>query len=338
MRTPTQTEARHATARSGDARKQPASRGWPTPRSPGEPGPASSPENSRACGPAGPSILGNLVSRALETSISVLLSPQLAVLCYSPRDTSTGSIPVPSPGPPCSPAVVSAMNTSSAVGIRMAGASTDPDGWVSLGAGSEHRNPCSAAAGLHRFILAAGKPVFPSLHQRLPRGDRRQGQLFCSWLGDCGPRGLSEAEGRKERPASHPVPTAHGPSPTCRLRPFSDKAFGGPDALGLSLSLEPGRQGEGIARHGVGSEGRGLECPCLPPNGEDWLAGWRSLGWSVQLWALQQHTLPPAPLSLASQTHGASFVGRSGRALSPPDPRDPGGWIWGGQAPLQGQW
>lgn len=36
----------------------------------------------------------------------------------------------------------------------------------------------------------------------------------------------------------------------------------------------------------------GTFLPALP--GEDWLAGWRSSGWSVQRWAPQQQQLPPA--------------------------------------------
>lgn len=160
-------------------------------------------------------------------------------------------------------------------------------------AGSEHRNPCSTAAGLHRFILAAGKPVFPIPASEAPERGQETGATILLLAGGLWSQRFGEAEGRKERQPAL-IPTAHGPSPTCRLRPFSDKAFGGPDGLGLSLSLEPGRQGRNSSpRGGFRGEG-GLECPCLPPNGEDWLAGWRSLGWSVQLWALQQHQLPPA--------------------------------------------
>lgn len=161
--------------------------------------PASSPEPQRACA-CWPLDLGNLVSRATRPPISVVLSPQLAVLCYSPRDISTGTIPVLSLARP-SPAVVSRPDTSSAVRSRMAGASTDPDGsacpleqGVSIGI-------LARAAGLHRFILAAGKPVFPIPASEAPREGTGAGATILLLAGGLWSQRFGEAEGKERKTA-----------------------------------------------------------------------------------------------------------------------------------------
>lgn len=158
-------------------------------------------------------------------------------------------------------------------------------------AGSEHRNPCSAAAGLHRFILAAGKPVFPIPASEAPERGQETGATILLLAGGLWSQRFGEAEGRKERQSAL-IRTAHGavthvpPAALCRQ---------GLWRAGCPWPVsEPGRQGrKGSPRGGFRGEA-GLERPCLPHNSEDWLAGWRSSGWSVRLWALQQHQLPPA--------------------------------------------
>ena len=68
-------------------------------------------------------------------------------------------------------------------------------------------------------------------------------------------------------------PPCTGPSPTCCLQPFANKAFGGLAALGLS---EPGAReaGEEWSPPGGLRREAGLEHPCLPcPVRTGWLGG-----------------------------------------------------------------
>lgn len=86
--------------------------------------------------------------------------------------------------------------------------------------------------------------MFPIPASEAPERGQGTGATILLLAGGLWSQKFGEAEGRKERqPAS--IPTAQGTSPTCRLRPFTDKAFGGPDALGLSLSPEPGAREAG---------------------------------------------------------------------------------------------
>lgn len=104
-------------------------------------------------------------------------------------------------------------------------------------------------------------------------------------------------------------PPRTGPSPTCCLQPFANKAFGGLAALGLS---EPGAreaEEEWSPPGGLRREAR-LEHPCLPSRVRT--------GWRVAVVGLVGSALGSAaaaaacPRSSALQTRGASFVGVQG--------------------------